>query len=157
MRDLPANAALARRALLGAGVTSLLLAPDASQADLGASPADLTEAVEAYDRATIAGDTTGLASIIADDYVLVNSDASIEDRAQYLADFHLPGFRIEPYVMQEPMHRIWGAFALTGGLLPLSWIQDGARHERRLRIVHAWIKSNGRWRIAYTQLTRVSD
>jgi hypothetical protein len=31
----------------------------------------------------------------------------VENKAQFLADFTLPGFRIEPYVIEQPVHRIW--------------------------------------------------
>lgn len=58
-------------------------------------------------------------------------------------------------VMRAPMHKVWGDAALTGGLFPLSWTQDGVRHDRLLRIVHVWARREGRWRITYTQLTRV--
>lgn len=58
------------------------MAAPSSQA--GEAANDLALAVKAYDRATTAGDTATLSEIIADDYVLVNSDASVEDTAQYL-------------------------------------------------------------------------
>jgi ketosteroid isomerase-like protein len=128
--------------------------PESRRAEL---PADLVRAVAAYDRATTNNDTGALADLMTEDYLLVNSDSSLENKAQYLADFHLPGFRIEPYVMKEPLARIDGDTALTGGLLPLTWTQDGARHHRLLRIAHLWIRSGNRWRVAYTQLTRVPE
>lgn len=150
------NTGMARRALLALGGLAVFAGASA-RASTSALPADLAQALDAYDRATTSNDTAALDALIAEDYMLVNSDSSVEDKAQYLADFHLPGFRIDPYVMQEPLQKVWGEFALTGGLLPLTWTQDGAPHRRTLRIVHAWIKREGRWRIAYTQLTHVPD
>lgn len=120
-------------------------------------PADLVRAVAAYDRATVAGDAAALAGIVTDDYVLVNSDASVQGKASYLADFHVPGFRIERYRLTRPIARVSGDAALTGGLLRLGWIQAGRRHARTLRIAHWWVRRGGRWRLAYTQLTRVAD
>lgn len=118
-------------------------------------PADLVRAIEAYDHGTLQNDVTALSEVIADDYLLVNSDGSVQNKAEYLADFHLPGFEIDPYVIEKPMHKAWGATALTGGQLHLRWTQDGARHERWLRIAHVWTRQNGRWQIRYTQLTRI--
>jgi ketosteroid isomerase-like protein len=141
------NTALPRRALACA----------VAKADANAPPADLAQAVREYDVATTNNDVTALSQLIADDYMLVNSDSSVENKSQYLADFHLPGFHIEPYTMEEPILRVWDRFALTGGLLPLTWIQDGARHRRRLRIVHAWKRAEGRWQIAYTQVTGIPE
>lgn len=134
-------------ALLVAACASADAAPDL--------PPDLTDAVRAYDRATVAGDVAALAGLVADDYMLVNSDATVQNKQEYLADFSLPGFQVDAYDMEEIVSKVWGEFALTGGLLPLSWTQDGARHSRSLRIVHAWVREDARWRIHYTQLTRI--
>lgn len=140
-------------ALTAAAPLALQGAAAAMPAD--ALPPDLAEALAAYDRATVANDIPALREIVADDYMLVNSDTSVQDKESYLADFAVPGFRMEPYVMQAPIARVWNDAALTGGLMPLAWTQDGVRHSRMLRIAHVWAKSGGRWRIAYTQLTRV--
>jgi hypothetical protein len=85
----------------------------------------------------------------------VNSDATVQDKRSYLADFRLPGFKIDPYVMENPFLKVWGNTALTGGLLPLSWTQDGRHHDRLLRVIHIWVKSRAYWQMTYTQLTRV--
>ena len=146
-----------RRALLTLSVFSVACVNAVATADADAPPGDLALAVREYDVATTNNDVAALSQLIAEDYMLVNSDSSVENRAQYLADFHLPGFHIEPYTMEEPMLRAWDHFALTGGLLPLTWVQEGARHQRRLRIVHAWMKVEGRWQIVYTQITRIPE
>lgn len=118
-------------------------------------PADLAKAVEDYDRATIRNDIAALGDLVAEDYMLVNSDATVQNKQQYLADFNLPGFRIDPYVLEQPVLKAWGKTALTGGLLHLSWTQDGKHQKRQLRIAHIWANYDGLWRLTYTQLTRV--
>jgi ketosteroid isomerase-like protein len=120
-------------------------------------PSDLAHALEAYNQATIHNDTATLSRLVTDDYVLVNSDASVQDKPSYLADFAVPGFRVEPYAIDEPVYKLGGASALTGGLINLGWTQGGSHHTRRLRIAHFWVKNGGKWRIAYTQLTRVPE
>lgn len=119
-----------------------------------AMPPELARAWDAYNRATIRKDVAALAGLVTDDYMLVNSDASVQDKSSYLADFNAPGFTLEPYQIEAPFHRIWGDTALTGGLFDLSWTQDGRHQRRRLRIAHVWTKANGHWRIAFSQLTR---
>ena len=150
---------LPRRALLAGTAFSIAFVSAAARAGANANalPADLAQAIREYDVATTDNDVAALSRLIADDYMLVNSDSSVENKSQYLADFHLPGFHIDNYTMEEPMLRVWDHFALTGGLLPLTWSQDGARHQRRLRIVHAWVKAESRWQIVYTQLTRIPE
>jgi ketosteroid isomerase-like protein len=120
-------------------------------------PADLAQALEAYHRATTSNDTRALAALVTEDYVLVNSDASIQDKASYLADFAVPGFKLDPYEVERPIYRVRGDAALTAWTFRLSWTQDGRHQSRRLRIAHVWVSEQGRWRIAYTQLTRIAD
>jgi hypothetical protein len=71
----------------------------ASQASVGiaAMPAELAASVAAYRRATMRADIAALSALVADDYILVNSDSSLQAKASYLADFALPGFKIERY------------------------------------------------------------
>jgi ketosteroid isomerase-like protein len=122
-----------------------------------AMPAGLAAAVTEYRQATMRSDIAALSELVADDYILVNSDSSLQAKPSYLEDFRLPGFKIGRYIMEEPAHAVWGDTALVRGLLHLAWTQDGTKHTRLLRIAHVWNRRNGRWQLAYTQLTRVPD
>lgn len=127
--------------------------PFAARAE-SAMPADLERSLAAYHSATVHKDIAALSDLVTDDYMLVNSDASVQGKASYLADFRTPGFVIEPYAVQHPTYRKLGDAALTGGEMDLSWTQAGVRQHRHLRFVHVWVRQAGHWRIAYSQLTR---
>ena len=118
-------------------------------------PPDLANAVRDYNRAQFSNDIPTLARLVADDYVLVNSDGSVESKEQFLADFNLPGFKIDPYVVEQPLEKVWGDAAVIGGLVHLSWTQDGKHQTRLLRVAYIWAKRDGHWRATYTQVTRV--
>jgi len=118
-------------------------------------PPDLAKAVRQWDEAQVANDVATLGRLVTDDYVLVNSDASVENKQQFLADFHLPGFKIDPYELTEKVEKVWGDAAVRAGLLDLAWTQDGRHQTRRLRMVYVWAKRDGRWQMTYTQVTRV--
>lgn len=118
-------------------------------------PANLAAAVKRFDDGQIHNDVEALTALVADDYVLVNSDGSVENKRQFLADFKLPGFKIEPYVMAPRLKKTWSDAALLAGDVNLRWTQDGAHHARSLRMVHVWAKRDGQWRLAYTQVTRL--
>ena len=152
---------LARRAILTlaaiAPALAMGLAAAPAHADSAALPSDLASAWNAYNQATTRNDVAALDALVTADYRLVNSDTSVQDKPSYLADFAVPGFRVDPYEIEQPMHRVWGDTALTGGLFTLGWTQDGRHQTRRLRVAHVWIRQEGAWRIAYTQLTRVPD
>jgi ketosteroid isomerase-like protein len=143
-----------RQIFIAASALALTFTTLTSVAEL---PPDLARAVSEYDRATLDNDTVTLAKIVMDDYTLVNSDSSLQDKESYLADFKVPGFKMDPYVMREPMHKVFGNTALTGGIMPLGWTQDGKHQKRLLRIAHVWVKDGSGWRLTYTQLTRVPE
>ena len=117
---------------------------------------DLAKAIKEYEQATFCNDIVVLGNLVDENYLLVNSDSTLQDKQSYLADFTVAGFRLDPYVMEELVLRIWGNTALTAGRLQLAWTQDGKRRKRIVRIVHVWAKDNGHWRLTYTQLTRVT-
>jgi ketosteroid isomerase-like protein len=120
-------------------------------------PTDLAKAIEDYDRATVRNDIATLANVVADDYVLVNSDSSLQDKQSYLEDFKVPGFKLDPYELQQQVHKVWGNAALLAGVVRLSWTLKGEHAARLLRIAHVWTRHEGRWRLAYTQLTRIPE
>lgn len=120
-----------------------------------AAESDLDAAVRAYDQATIHNDVAALAELVRDDYMLVNSDSTLQDKHSYLEDFKVPGFKLDPYALEQPIRRVCGECALVAGRVRLSWTLKGEQQARLLRIAHVWTKVLGRWRLAYTQLTRV--
>jgi len=142
---------LTRRTLISAAAA----APALVGWKTSAAESDLDDSVRAYDEATVHNDVTALAQLVSDDYTLVNSDSTLQDKSSYLEDFKVPGFKLDPYVLQEPVRRVWGDTALVAGLVRLSWTLKGEHQARLLRIAHVWTKLEGRWRLAYTQLTRV--
>ena len=145
------------RITVAAIVLAATLSVQPTSAAAGPVPADLAQALDAYHRATTRNDTVTLSALVTDDYVLVNSDASVQDKASYLADFAAPGFKLNPYEVERPIYSVRGDAALTAWTFRLSWTQDGRQQSRRLRIAHFWVREQGRWRIAYTQLTRIAD
>lgn len=159
---IPGTRTSRRAVAMAVAVASLWLAAPAVCAaatapERPALPADLARAVQTYNEATASSDTRTLAGLMTDDYVLVNSDASVQDKASYLADFAAPGFKLEPYVVEPLTYQVRGPAALTAWTFRLSWTQDGRHQTRRLRLSHFWVNHDGRWQIAFTQLTRVPE
>jgi len=138
---------------LAAAVLVLSAAP-ALAAEL---PPDLAKAVRDYDQAQFHNDIATLEQLVADDYMLVNSNATVENKQQFLADFNLPGFKIDPYVLEQPVAEVWGDAAVVGGLVHLSWTQDGKHQTRLLRVAYVWAKRSDHWQATYAQVTRVAQ
>lgn len=130
---------------------------NAAQPRQQVAEAELIHALAAYHQATVNNDIKALSALVTDDYLLVNSDGSVQDKTSYLADFRVPGFRIDPYEVQQAFIRRRAGAALTGGRFRLQWTQEGRRQVRGLLFAHFWVQQAGQWRIAYTQLTQAPE
>jgi ketosteroid isomerase-like protein len=117
-------------------------------------PADLAQAVKDYDEAQVHGDAAGLQRLVADDYTLVNSTGTVETKAQLITDYTTPGYRIEPFVVQQPVEKVWSDGAVMGGLVDLKGTDGGKPFSVTLRFAEIWAKRNGKWQVIYTHVSR---
>ncbi|MCI0611681.1 nuclear transport factor 2 family protein [bacterium] len=120
-------------------------------------PLDLTKTIQDYQQAQVNNDVVRLDHLVTDDFVLVNSDSSVQNKKSFLEDFNKPGFKMEPYVLEQKVEKVWGDAAVVGGIMLLKWTQDGKQQSRKLRIVYVWVKTDGHWQTTYGQLTRVPE
>ena len=104
-------------------------------------PPDLAQALKDYDQAQFHNDAATLEHLVADDYTLVNSNATLENKQEFLADFRLPGFKIDPYVLEQPVQTVWGDAAIIEGIvhsrLDPGWQAPDAPAARHLRLGEA--------------------
>ena len=115
---------------------------------------DLAKAVADYDAAQIKGDGAELKRLLADDYTLVNSSGSIENKAQLIADYTAPGYKLDPYVVKEPIEKVWADGAVMGGIATLRGTDGGKRFEVTLRFADIWAKRHGAWQVIYTHVSK---
>lgn len=120
-------------------------------------PADLKAALKDFDRAHFESDIPTLERLTSANYQLLNSNISLENKREFVADFRLPGFKIEPYEREQEENAAWSDAAVTAGVVLLHWTQDGVRQARRLRYVDVWRRRAGRWQVTFTQVTRVPN
>lgn len=120
-------------------------------------PADLAKTIQDFQQAQVNNDVATLDHLATDDFVLVNSDASVQDKKSFLEDFNKPGFKMEPYVLEQKVEKVWGDAAVIGGIMLLKWTQDGKQQSRKLRLVYVWAKKDGHWQTTYGQLTRIPE
>jgi hypothetical protein len=140
--------------LLPVLVAAMVAAPPPS-AVYTTIPADLRAAAERFDRAQMEGDGELLEEALAPEFSLVSSSGAHESRAQFIADYLKPGFRIDPFVIREPVEKVWENGAVLGGLVDFAGVDDGQRFSVTMRFTDVWVKRNGRWRVINAQTTRV--
>jgi hypothetical protein len=129
----------------------LLLVSLANATDL---PADLAKAVKDYDAAQIHGNKAELQRLVADDYTLVNSSGRIQTKAALIADYTAPGYKIEPFEIQQPVEKVWSDGAVMGGVVDLRGMDGGKPFAVKLRFADIWAKRNGKWQVIYTHVSR---
>jgi hypothetical protein len=117
-------------------------------------PPDLAKAVAAYDQAQIQGNRALLEKLLADDYTLVGSSGQVENKSQLIADFTAPGYKLEPFVVQDAVEKVWIDGAVMGGVTTLRGVDGGKPFEATLRFADIWAKRNGKWQVIYTHVSR---
>jgi hypothetical protein len=125
-----------------------------SLADAAEIPADLAKAVHDYDEAQVHGNKSELQRLVADDYTLVNSTGRIQTKAELIADYTTPGYKIEPFKILEPVEKAWSDGAVMGGLVNLRGTDGGKPFAVTLRFADIWAKRNGKWQVIYTHVSK---
>jgi hypothetical protein len=132
-------------------LAALLLSLAGNAADL---PADLAKAVKDYDEAQVHGNKAELQRLVADDYTLVNSSGRVQNKAELIADYTTPGYKIEPFQIQQPVEKVWSDGAVMGGVVDLRGIDGGKPFAVTLRFADIWAKRNGKWQVVYTHVSK---
>ena len=122
---------------------------------LAALPADLAKAVHDYDQAQVKSDRSALERLLADDYRLQNSSGAVQDKTSFIADQIAPGYRLDPFKIEQPVEKVMGDVALLGGVATVTGLSEGQPYKVRLRFVDVWHKRGGRWVVVFSQATRV--
>lgn len=120
-----------------------------------ALPADLAKAAHDYDQAQVSSNRAELERLIADDYVLHNSGGQRQDKQSFIADQIAPGYKLEPFVVEEKVEKVMGEAALLGGVARAKGVAGGEAFDVKLRFMDVWQKRNGRWVVVMSQATRV--
>jgi hypothetical protein len=120
-----------------------------------ALPADLEKAAHDYDQAQVKSDKAELERLLAPDYVLHNSGGQVQDKASFIADQVAPGYKLEPFTVEEKVEKVMGDSAILGGVARAKGTSGGEPYDVRLRFIDVWAKRGGRWVVVFSQATRV--
>lgn len=119
-------------------------------------PADLAKAAADFDLAQVKSDGEALKRLLADDFLLINSQDKREDKAQFIADYTSPGFTLEPFVIDDQVIKVWSDGAVLGGAVTAKGMSDGKPYSVRLRFSDIWAKRGGKWQVIYAHANRVA-
>jgi hypothetical protein len=120
-------------------------------------PPDLVSASAEFDKAQITSDGVTLARILGDELMLIAGSGRLESKADFIKDFTAPGFKLDPFTILEPVHKLNGNIAILGGVVQFKGMEDGKPFSQRIRFSDFWEKRNGRWQVVYIQVTRLPN
>jgi hypothetical protein len=119
-------------------------------------PADLANAAAEFDLGQVKSDAAILKRLLADDYLLINSQDKREDKAQFIADYTAKGFTMEPFAIDDQVIMVWSDGAVLGGAVTMKGMSDGKPYSVRIRFSDIWAKRGGKWQVTYTHANRVA-
>jgi hypothetical protein len=117
-------------------------------------PADLAKAVREYDQAQVRGSRTELERLLADDYSLLNSAGEVETKAQFVSESTAADFKLQPFVVTEPIEKVWTNGAVVGGVVTLQGTDGGKAFKSTIRFADIWAKRGGSWQVIYTHVSK---
>lgn len=124
------------------------------------APAAVPDLIRALEKeryaAMIAADIPALDALLSDQLVYTHSNASVDDKASYLAKVESRYFDYLEITHPEEQLIVAGSTALVVGRMSAHIIMEG-KTERRLnnRTLTVWIEEDGNWRMAAFQPTPI--
>jgi ketosteroid isomerase-like protein len=107
--------------------------------------------------ASVKGDTTALAALVADDFMLINPFGEISTKAGHLRlmiDGALRFHSIEP---SDAKVRVYGDAAILTDLRQMKVTYKGRAENLSVRTTEFYVKQAGKWRCVSLQATRVAE
>lgn len=106
-------------------------------------------------QAMIDKDMKALESIYADELVYTHSNASVDDKASYLAGIKSGKFDYKSIKRPEESIRVVGDTAIVAGRAEISVRADGTDRQLNSRYLIVWVKRGGGWQAVAWQSTPV--
>jgi len=91
-------------------------------------------------------DTKALDLLLADSFVSVDIDGSVQTKTEFLASIKAPDYHPSQAVTEQSAVQVYGDSAVVVGIFRSKWVEKGKTIVHRERFVDTWEKTNGTWR-----------
>ena len=122
-----------------------------------ATVAKLTALSNAWDKAIVAKDRAAIAANMAEDFRQIGGDASVEDKAAFVADLVAADFSIDPYEVEGFNVRLYGDVALLSGVIRMTGHSQGKPFASHFRYIDIYARAHGDWKIVSVQISKFKD
>ena len=110
---------------------------------------------EEFSRAVAANDVAAIGRFVADDWVIVDADGSVIDRARFISVIESGALTHESMQSTDVEVRVHGNTAVVTGITTSKGQFMGQRFTTHERATDVLVRLNGRWLCVFSQLTRL--
>ena len=129
---------------LGVGLGVAAAAQNSSSSEIGSRVLALDNA---WNRALETNDTKALDLLLADSFVSIDIDGSIQNKTEFLASLKSAGYRAPTKAVTEQSNvDVYGQSAVVVGIYRSQVGQKGKSVTRRERFLDTWVNLKGTWR-----------
>ena len=107
-------------------------------------------------KAALAGDPASLGKLLAPDYVYTDQDAQMASRADMLAGMKSGKTKYDTFTVADMKVHVYGDAAVVTGKGHLKGTENGKPIDEEIRFTDTWVKRDGQWVCAATQITRLA-
>jgi ketosteroid isomerase-like protein len=111
---------------------------------------------EEFSRAVAANDAAAIGRFVADDWVIVDADGSVIDRARFISVIESGALTHESLESTDVEVRVHGDTAVVTAITTSRGRFMGQGFSTRERATDVLARLNGRWLCVFSQLTRVA-
>lgn len=137
-----------------AAIAPMIAICGAHSALAAGTPRSLETAIDAYERAQITGDGAALKRLLADDYLLITSGGDQENKQAFISDLVAPDFKLDPYVIQGQVRRLWANGAVIAGVARQRGMSGGKPFDACIRYADTWKLTSAGWQVVFTHVAR---
>jgi ketosteroid isomerase-like protein len=106
-------------------------------------------------KAGLAGDAAALEKMLAPDYVYTNPEADTATRAEVINGMKSGATKYDAFKVEDMKVRVYGDAAVVTGKATTTGMENGKHIDDVVRFTDTWVKRNGNWVCAATQVTRI--
>jgi ketosteroid isomerase-like protein len=117
---------------------------------------ELLKLEKEFTEAIVKNDAEAIGRFLADDWVIIDADGGIVDKARFLGVIKSGDLSHQMMESGEVHVRIYGEAALVTGLTATKGKFIGQEFSTRERATDVFVKRDGRWQCVFSQLTRFS-
>lgn len=102
-----------------------------------------------WNRALETKDTKALDMLLADSFVSIDIDGSMQSKSEFLASIKAPEYHPPAQaVTEQSAVEVYGDSAVVNGIFRTKGVDKGKKYTNRERYVDTWVMINGTWRCA---------